>query len=124
MSKTTVNILSVINKSSKITKEIINNKEHYIIRDVVPVIDDVVMNNGLYPKDEIDKSYKSINGNLMPIGHPNIMVNSYRQVMQKRLMNIMVVHGLKTYVKSKIKFCLIVMLILNLHEITKRANSF
>lgn len=72
MSKTTVNILSVINKSSKITKEIINNKEHYIIRDVVPVIDDVVMNNGLYPKDEIDKSYKSINGNLMPIGHPNI----------------------------------------------------
>ena len=72
MSKTTVNILSVINKSSKITKEIINNKEHYIIRDVVPVIDDVVMNNGLYPKDEIDKSYKSINGNLMPIGHPKV----------------------------------------------------
>lgn len=72
MSKITVNILSIINKSSKITKEIINNKEHYIIRDVVPVIDDVVMNNGLYPKEEIDKSYSSINGNLMPIGHPNI----------------------------------------------------
>lgn len=50
----------------------INNKEHYIIRDVVPVVDDVVMNNGLYPKDEIDKSYKSINGNLMPIGHPKV----------------------------------------------------
>lgn len=72
MNKITVNILSIINKSSKITKEIINNKEHYIIRDVVPVVDDVVMNNGLYPKEEIDKSYSSINGNLMPIGHPNI----------------------------------------------------
>ena len=62
----------MINKSSKITKETINNKEHYVIRDVVPVVDDVVMNNGLYPKDEIDKSYKSINGNLMPIGHPKV----------------------------------------------------
>lgn len=72
MNKITVNILSMINKSSKITKETINNKEHYIIRDVVPVVDDVVMNNGLYPKEEIDKSYSSINGNLMPIGHPNI----------------------------------------------------
>ena len=72
MNKITVNILSIINKSSKITKETINNKEHYIIRDVVPVVDDVVMNNGLYPKEEIDKSYSSINGNLMPIGHPNI----------------------------------------------------
>ena len=72
MNKITVNILSMINKSSKITKETINNKEHYVIRDVVPVVDDVVMNNGLYPKDEIDKSYKSINGNLMPIGHPKV----------------------------------------------------
>lgn len=72
MSKVTVNVLSAINNSSKITKESINNKEHFIIRDVVPVVDDVVMNNGLYPKDEIDKSYMSINGNLMPIGHPKI----------------------------------------------------
>lgn len=72
MNKITVNILSIINKSSKITKETINNKEHYVIRDVVPVVDDVVMNNGLYPKNEIDKSYKSINGNLMPIGHPKV----------------------------------------------------
>ena len=72
MNKITVNILSMINKSSKITKETINNKEHYVIRDVVPVVDDVVMNNGLYPKEEIDKSYKSINGNLMPIGHPKV----------------------------------------------------
>lgn len=72
MSKVTVNVLSVINKSSKITKETINNKEHFIIRDVVPVVDDVVMNNGLYPKDEINKSYMSINGNLMPIGHPKV----------------------------------------------------
>lgn len=72
MNKITVNILSIINKSSKITKETINNKEHYIIRDVVPVVDDVVMNNGLYPKEEIDKSYSSINGNLMPIGHPKV----------------------------------------------------
>ena len=72
MSKVTVNVLSAINNSSKITKESINNKEHFIIRDVVPVVDDVVMNNGLYPKDEIDKSYMSINGNLMPIGHPKV----------------------------------------------------
>lgn len=65
-------VLSAINKNAKITKETINNKDHYVIKDVVPVVDDVVMNNGLYPKDEIDKSYLSINGNLMPIGHPKV----------------------------------------------------
>lgn len=72
MKKVSVNVLSVINSSSKISKETIDNKEHFVIKDVVPVIDDVVMNGGLYPKDEVDKGYLSINGNLMPMGHPKI----------------------------------------------------
>lgn len=75
MNKNLVTVLSAINSSSKISKETIDGKEHFIVRDVVPVVDDVVMNGGLYPKSEIDKSYLSINGNLMPLGHPKVGSN-------------------------------------------------
>lgn len=42
----------------------------YLIRDAVPVVDDVVMNGGLYPAAEIATSYQSMSGVPAPIGHP------------------------------------------------------
>ncbi len=51
----------------------INDKEHYVIRGAVPIVDDIVMNSGLYPAEEINNSYQTMERKLMPIGHP--MVN-------------------------------------------------
>ena len=45
-------------------------EDGYIISDVVPIVDDVVMNGGLYPADEISKSYASLEGTPAPIAHP------------------------------------------------------
>lgn len=72
MTQKSVNVLSVVNKKSKISTQIINNKEHIVINDVVPIVDDVVMNGIFYPADEINKSYMSLNNNLMPVGHPKV----------------------------------------------------
>ncbi|TRC46221.1 DUF2213 domain-containing protein, partial [Mannheimia haemolytica] len=71
MSKNNVNIVTVIN-SKNISTESIDGDQHLIIRGVVPIVDDVVMNDGLYPADEINKSYNSLEGNFMPLGHPKI----------------------------------------------------
>ncbi|MBQ0532729.1 DUF2213 domain-containing protein, partial [Providencia rettgeri] len=50
----------------------IDGDEHIVIRGVVPVIDDVVMNGGLYPASEINSSFKSMEGRQCPYGHPKI----------------------------------------------------
>lgn len=42
----------------------------YLITNAVPVVDDVVMNSGLYPASEIATSYQSMAGVPAPIGHP------------------------------------------------------
>lgn len=42
----------------------------YLISNAVPVVDDVVMNGGLYPASEIATSYQSMSGVPAPIGHP------------------------------------------------------
>ncbi|MEK9713242.1 MAG: DUF2213 domain-containing protein, partial [Thalassolituus sp.] len=42
----------------------------YLITNAVPVVDDVVMNSGLYPASEIATSYQSMSGVPAPIGHP------------------------------------------------------
>ncbi|MBV4366282.1 DUF2213 domain-containing protein [Erwinia phyllosphaerae] len=72
MSRICVNVLSVINSASNITSEIIDGVEHIVVKDVCPVIDDIVLNGGLYPADEIAKGYKSLEGKSMPYGHPKI----------------------------------------------------
>ncbi|HDR1493191.1 TPA: DUF2213 domain-containing protein, partial [Pasteurella multocida] len=69
MKRSVVNVLSVVN-SKNITNEIIEGDEHIVVSDIVPVIDDIVMNKGLYPADEIDKGYSTLDGKLMPLGHP------------------------------------------------------
>lgn len=42
----------------------------WLVKDAVPVVDDIVMNGIMYPSDELAKSYQGINGVPAPIGHP------------------------------------------------------
>jgi hypothetical protein len=72
MTLKSVNVLSVVNSKSKISTQIIDGKEHIVINDVVPIVDDIVMNGIFYPADEINKSYMTLNDNLMPLDHPRI----------------------------------------------------
>lgn len=60
-----VNIVSAVN-SAKISK----SNGMYTIRDVVPIVDDIVMNSVAYPAAEIDKAYPSLNNTPAPAGHP------------------------------------------------------
>jgi hypothetical protein len=72
MSRKSVNVLTVINSASNIYRETINGREHIVIKDVVPIVDDVVMNGGLYPAAEINQSYASMERKLMPLSHPKV----------------------------------------------------
>ncbi|OCG46953.1 hypothetical protein A9G35_04290 [Gilliamella sp. Choc5-1] len=72
MTLKSVNVLSVVNSKSKISTQIIDGKEHIVIKDVVPIVDDIVMNGIFYPADEINKSYMTLNDNLMPLDHLRI----------------------------------------------------
>lgn len=72
MTLRSVNVLSVVNSKSKISTQIIDGKEHIVINEVVPIVDDIVMNGIFYPADEINKSYMTLNDNLMPLDHPRI----------------------------------------------------
>lgn len=72
MTLKSVNVLSVVNSKSKISTQIIDGKEHIVINDMVPIVDDIVMNGIFYPADEINKSYMTLNDNLMPLDHPRI----------------------------------------------------
>lgn len=70
--KLQVNILYTINSASNISEKIIDGDPHYVIKNVVPVVDDIVMNGGLYPGDEIKKSFHGLDGKPAPYGHPKI----------------------------------------------------
>lgn len=67
-----VNILSAVN-AGKISK----SGNIVTIKDVVPVIDEIVLNGGLYPADEINKGYLSLNGTAAPAGHPQDSEGNY-----------------------------------------------
>jgi hypothetical protein len=67
MKNVRVNILSTVNADSiKIERK----GDLAIIKNYRWHIDDVVLNGGLYPKDENEKGYMSMNGRLAPAGHP------------------------------------------------------
>lgn len=70
--KLQVNVLTTINSASNISEQIIDGDPHYVIKNVVPVVDDVVMNSGLYPGEEIRKSYHGLDGKPAPYNHPMI----------------------------------------------------
>lgn len=71
--KLQVNVLTTINAASNISEQIINGDEHIIIKNAVPIIDDIVLNGGLYPGPEIERTYQGMNDKFVPYGHP--MVN-------------------------------------------------
>lgn len=70
--KIQVNATSVINAASNISKQEINGRPHYVVKDVTAVIADGVMNNILYPKEELDKTYTGLNDKKMPYNHPKV----------------------------------------------------
>ncbi len=73
MKLSSIHVKSLAINASNISTTTINGQEHYVIRGAVPIVDDIVMNGGLYPAEEINNSYKTMERKLMPIGHP--MVN-------------------------------------------------
>lgn len=73
MKLSSIHVKSLAINASNISTTTINGQEHYVIRGVVPIVDDIVMNGGLYPAEEINNSYQTMERKLMPLGHP--MVN-------------------------------------------------
>ena len=64
-----VQVINQVNTAS-IRRETAANGDELIIIPSYTLPDDVVMNGGLYPKHEIEASYKSLEGTPAPIGHP------------------------------------------------------
>lgn len=73
MKLSSIHVKSLAINASNISTTTINGQEHYVIRGAVPIVDDIVMNGGLYPAGEINNSYLTMERKLMPLGHP--MVN-------------------------------------------------
>lgn len=65
-----VNVKVSVNASS-IRRETHNGRDHIVVPSFT-LPDGVVMNGGLYPHDEIEKSYKSLEGTFAPLGHPQV----------------------------------------------------
>lgn len=67
---TRVNVRVAVNAAS-IRREQHNGREHIVVPSFT-LPDGVIMNNGLYPKEEIDKAYKGLEGTLAPLSHPMV----------------------------------------------------
>lgn len=65
-----VNLRAAVN-AADIRTEMYNNREHLVLPSYT-LPDNVVMNGGLYPADEIEKSYKSLEDTPAPMGHPQV----------------------------------------------------
>lgn len=72
MKLSSIHVKSLAINASNISMTTIDGADHYVIRGVVPIVDDIVMNGGLYPAEEINNSYKSMEGKLMPLSHPKV----------------------------------------------------
>lgn len=72
MNKLQVNVLTTINSASNISEQVIDGDMHYVIKNVVPLCDDIVMNGVMYPAEEIRNSYHGLNGNPAPYNHPMV----------------------------------------------------
>ncbi|MDU7096870.1 MAG: DUF2213 domain-containing protein [Enterobacter sp.] len=72
MKLSSIHVKSLAINASNISTTIINGQEHYVIRGAVPIVDDIVMNGGLYPAEEINNSYQTMEGKLMPLPHPMV----------------------------------------------------
>jgi len=65
-----VNIRTAVNAAA-IRREMHNGREHIVVPSFT-LPDGVVMNGGMYPKEEIDASYAGLDGTLAPLGHPQV----------------------------------------------------
>lgn len=72
MKLSNIHVKSLAINASNISTTTIDGAEHYAIRGVVPIVDDIVMNGGLYPAEDINSSYQSMEGKLMPLSHPKV----------------------------------------------------
>ena len=67
---TRVNVRVAVNAAS-IRREQHNGRDHIVVPSFT-LPDEVIMNGGLYPHDEIEKSYKTLEGTFAPLGHPQV----------------------------------------------------
>lgn len=65
-----VNVSVTVN-SAAIRIELLNNRRHLVLPSYT-LPDDVIMNNGLYPHEEIEKAYHSLENTFAPLGHPTL----------------------------------------------------
>ena len=73
MKKTRVNILSAVNADSiKIERKEVAGEKYAVIKNVLWMKDNIVLNDGLYSSSENAKGYASMDGRVMPFGHPEV----------------------------------------------------
>ena len=72
MKLSSIHVKSFAINASNISTTTIDGQDHYVIRGAVPIVDNIVMNGGLYPAEEINNSYQSMEGKLMPLSHPKV----------------------------------------------------
>lgn len=73
MKKTRVNILSAVNADSiKIERTEVAGEKYAVIKNVLWMKDNIVLNDGLYSSSENAKGYGSMDGRVMPFGHPEV----------------------------------------------------
>lgn len=70
MDKIQVNVTAKV-RNADIRRVMHNNREHIIVPSYT-LPDECVMNGGLYPAVEIEKSYATLEGTFAPIGHPTV----------------------------------------------------
>lgn len=58
-------------KANSIRRVKYNGRDHWQVNSYTLPFD-VVMNDGLYPKEQIEAHYKSLEGTLAPLGHPTV----------------------------------------------------
>lgn len=78
MTQIRVNVRTLVNNAA-IRQEVRNGRQVMIIPSAT-LPDNVIMNGGLYPADEIAKSFHTLEGTLAPMGHPKVN-GSYVSVM-------------------------------------------
>lgn len=71
--------------NSHIRRETHNGREHIVVPSFT-LPSEVVMNGGLYPHDEIEKAYHTLEGTLAPAGHP-VVNGQYVSAMTPEALN-------------------------------------
>lgn len=65
-----INLKATVNAAS-IRREVVNGREHIVIPSYT-LPGGVVMNGGLYPAEEIDRAYTTLEGTFAPLSHPMV----------------------------------------------------